>query len=178
MEDSSRDTFPPRSEEPLTPDSTSPLYLQDSFDPSPVTPPSEPQPAGTFGPPKDSRHAAAREVALASSAAHLAAMINFHNLMLKDPSMSNSHVEAALMISDAVRRGGKLVVSGVGKSGSVGKKFKDSCNGLGITSVFLDPTNALHGDLGMIGKASQSPLSGTTNIITTRDFVYIMRTVC
>ncbi|KAI3326096.1 SIS domain-containing protein [Xylariaceae sp. AK1471] len=47
---------------------------------------------------------------------------------------------------------GKLVVTGVGKSGHIGKKLVATFNSLGLHSTFLHPTEALHGDLGKIGK--------------------------
>ncbi|KAI1293883.1 SIS domain-containing protein [Xylaria venustula] len=48
-------------------------------------------------------------------------------------------------------RRGKLVVTGVGKSGHIGKKLVATFNSLGLPSTFLHPTEALHGDLGTIG---------------------------
>ncbi|KAH8168063.1 hypothetical protein CIB48_g188 [Xylaria polymorpha] len=47
--------------------------------------------------------------------------------------------------------GGKLVVTGVGKSGHIGKKLVATFNSLGLPSTFLHPTEALHGDLGKVG---------------------------
>jgi arabinose-5-phosphate isomerase len=45
---------------------------------------------------------------------------------------------------------GKLVVSGVGKSGLIGAKMAATFASTGTPSFFLHPTEALHGDLGMI----------------------------
>ncbi len=47
---------------------------------------------------------------------------------------------------------GKLIVTGVGKSGHVGVKMAATFASTGTASFFLHPTEALHGDLGMIGK--------------------------
>ncbi|KAK8070407.1 phosphosugar isomerase [Apiospora hydei] len=47
---------------------------------------------------------------------------------------------------------GKLVLCGVGKSGHVAKKLVASFNSLGIQTVYLHPTEALHGDLGVVGR--------------------------
>jgi len=47
---------------------------------------------------------------------------------------------------------GKLVVTGVGKSGLVGTKIAATLASTGTSSFFLHPTEAMHGDLGMIGK--------------------------
>ncbi len=48
---------------------------------------------------------------------------------------------------------GKLIITGVGKSGLVGAKMAATFASTGTSSFFLHPTEALHGDLGMIGKA-------------------------
>lgn len=47
---------------------------------------------------------------------------------------------------------GKLVITGVGKSGLVGSKIAATLASTGTSSFFLHPTEAMHGDLGMIGK--------------------------
>jgi arabinose-5-phosphate isomerase len=47
---------------------------------------------------------------------------------------------------------GKLVVTGVGKSGLIGAKLAATFASTGTPSFFLHPTEALHGDLGMISK--------------------------
>lgn len=47
---------------------------------------------------------------------------------------------------------GKLIVTGVGKSGLIGAKMAATFASTGTSSFFLHPTEALHGDLGMIGK--------------------------
>ena len=47
---------------------------------------------------------------------------------------------------------GKLIVTGVGKSGLVGAKMAATFASTGTSSFFLHPTEALHGDLGMIGR--------------------------
>ena len=47
---------------------------------------------------------------------------------------------------------GKLIVTGVGKSGLIGAKMAATFASTGTSSFFLHPTEALHGDLGMIGR--------------------------
>ncbi len=47
---------------------------------------------------------------------------------------------------------GKLIITGVGKSGLVGAKMAATFASTGTSSFFLHPTEALHGDLGMISK--------------------------
>lgn len=45
---------------------------------------------------------------------------------------------------------GKLIVSGMGKSGIIGKKIASTLASTGTPSFFLHPAEAYHGDLGMI----------------------------
>ncbi len=47
---------------------------------------------------------------------------------------------------------GKLIITGVGKSGLIGAKIAATLASTGTSSFFIHPTEALHGDLGMIGK--------------------------
>jgi len=47
---------------------------------------------------------------------------------------------------------GKLIITGVGKSGLVGAKMAATFASTGTSSFFLHPTEAMHGDFGMIGK--------------------------
>ena len=47
---------------------------------------------------------------------------------------------------------GKLIVMGVGKSGLVGSKISATLASTGTSSFFIHPTEAMHGDLGMIDK--------------------------
>jgi arabinose-5-phosphate isomerase len=73
---------------------------------------------------------------------------------------SNALVEAMGRVGDEITRTveiilacrGKLVITGVGKSGLIGAKIAATFASTGTPSFFLHPTEALHGDLGMIGK--------------------------
>ncbi|MEI7640303.1 MAG: KpsF/GutQ family sugar-phosphate isomerase [bacterium] len=47
---------------------------------------------------------------------------------------------------------GKVVVSGVGKSGLIGQKIASTMASTGTPAIFVHPTEAAHGDLGMIMK--------------------------
>lgn len=58
-------------------------------------------------------------------------------------------VEACVSILD---NGGKIVVCGIGKSGHVGKKISATLASTGSPSVFMHPSEAMHGDLGMLQK--------------------------
>jgi arabinose-5-phosphate isomerase len=45
---------------------------------------------------------------------------------------------------------GRVVVTGIGKSGLVGRKIVATLNSTGTPSIFLHPVEAVHGDLGMV----------------------------
>ena len=47
---------------------------------------------------------------------------------------------------------GKLILMGVGKSGLIAQKIVATLSSTGTPSMFIHPTEAMHGDLGMIGK--------------------------
>ncbi|MFN4971988.1 MAG: SIS domain-containing protein [Bacteroidota bacterium] len=54
---------------------------------------------------------------------------------------------------DAIlKSAGRLVVCGVGKSGIIGRKIAATLASTGTPSLFIHPTEAFHGDLGMITK--------------------------
>lgn len=46
---------------------------------------------------------------------------------------------------------GKVIVSGIGKSGHIGHKIAATLASTGTAAFFMHPAEALHGDLGMIG---------------------------
>ncbi len=45
---------------------------------------------------------------------------------------------------------GRVVISGVGKSGHIGNKISATLSSLGVPSIFVHPTEASHGDMGML----------------------------
>lgn len=47
---------------------------------------------------------------------------------------------------------GKLIVTGIGKSGHVGKKISSTFSSTGTPSIFLHPAESAHGDLGVISE--------------------------
>lgn len=47
---------------------------------------------------------------------------------------------------------GRVIFSGIGKSGLIGKKIVATLNSTGTVSAFLHPVEAVHGDLGLVGK--------------------------
>lgn len=60
--------------------------------------------------------------------------------------------ELSLAVDMIDKTQGKVVIIGVGKSGLVGAKIAATFASTGTASFFIHPTEAMHGDLGMIGK--------------------------
>ena len=65
---------------------------------------------------------------------------------------------------------GRLVLTGMGKSGLIARKIVATLNSTGTPAIYLHPTDALHGDLGMVRKEDVAILiskSGNTEEIVT-----------
>ncbi len=75
--------------------------------------------------------------------------IEANTLLSASKNMNNVFDDAVAMV---LKCKGKLVITGVGKSGLIGAKMAATFASTGTPSFFLHPTEALHGDLGMIGK--------------------------
>jgi len=64
--------------------------------------------------------------------------------------IENFPQEAISFVEEIVKTDGRLVFSGMGKSGHIGRKLVATFSSMGTPSLFLHPAEALHGDLGMI----------------------------
>lgn len=71
------------------------------------------------------------------------------NELLRNANLLDSSIEKAVNLIYETK--GKVVVTGVGKSGHIGAKIAATLASTGTSSFFLHPTEAMHGDLGMIG---------------------------
>lgn len=79
-----------------------------------------------------------------------AALANLENVYEKNGGIQQNFARAVAMILQGIENGGKLVVSAVGKSGKIGKKLVATMISMSVPCVFLHPTEALHGDLGIL----------------------------
>ena len=70
--------------------------------------------------------------------------------LLRHADLIGDEIERAINLILACK--GKVIVTGVGKSGHIGVKIAATLASTGTPSFFVHPTEALHGDLGMIGK--------------------------
>ncbi|MDQ7043285.1 MAG: KpsF/GutQ family sugar-phosphate isomerase [Sulfurimonas sp.] len=82
---------------------------------------------------------------IAQETLNIEAQTLFHAAMLIDDVFDEA-VEVILKCK------GKLIITGVGKSGLIGAKMAATFASTGTPSFFLHPTEALHGDLGMISE--------------------------
>lgn len=64
------------------------------------------------------------------------------------PLLDNNFERAVKLILDCK---GKLIVTGVGKSGHIGAKMAATLSSTGTPSFYLNPLDAYHGDLGVVG---------------------------
>jgi arabinose-5-phosphate isomerase len=64
--------------------------------------------------------------------------------------LDKSFDAAVELVVDTLRRRGKIVVVGIGKSGNIGRKIAATLTSTGSTSVVLNSVDALHGDLGIV----------------------------
>src|SRR5688572_29703920 len=64
--------------------------------------------------------------------------------------LDQEFVNTVRAVASMTAAGGKLVFSGVGKSAHIAQKIAGTFNSTGISSCFLDATQALHGDLGLV----------------------------
>jgi arabinose-5-phosphate isomerase len=61
-----------------------------------------------------------------------------------------SFLKAVHLMRQKLEDGGKIIVTGIGKSGHIGHKIAATLASTGTTSVALDPVDAAHGDLGVV----------------------------
>ncbi|KAL2819588.1 ubiE/COQ5 methyltransferase family-domain-containing protein [Aspergillus cavernicola] len=130
---------------PLSAMPTSSAFIQSDFACLPMTPP-EP----VDGPLSAPRDAASVGTAIQVISTERAALAHLERLYQTDQLAQDQLSRAVEQIVRTIRNGGKLVCCGVGKSGKIAQKLEATMNSLGIYSTFLHPTEALHGDLGMI----------------------------
>ncbi len=64
-------------------------------------------------------------------------------------NLDKDFVKAVELIS---RQNGKIIISGVGKSGNIAGKIAASFTSTGIPAIYLNPVDASHGDMGIVEK--------------------------
>ena len=70
------------------------------------------------------------------------------SLKLLKKNINNSFNEAVKAILNC--KSGRVIISGVGKSGIIGRKIASTLSSVGTPSFFVDASSCSHGDLGQI----------------------------
>jgi arabinose-5-phosphate isomerase len=83
------------------------------------------------------------------SVAKKAAAIQISELKKINKIFDKSFVQAVELIASCK---GKVIAAGIGKSGLIARKVAATLSSVGISSFFLNPSEANHGDLGQIDK--------------------------
>lgn len=68
-------------------------------------------------------------------------------------ALGDGFLKAVELCSEALDRGGRIAVTGIGKNVAVGEKISATLASTGSASFFLNPVQALHGDMGMLSPA-------------------------
>jgi len=66
--------------------------------------------------------------------------------------IKNINAQFAKAVDVIYNSKGRVVLSGMGKSGLIARKIVATLNSTGSAAIYLHPTDALHGDLGMVRK--------------------------
>lgn len=109
-----------------------------------------------------------------SALARARACIRIESEALSDTakSLGDDFVATARAVEAVVASGHKLIFSGIGKSAHIAQKLTGTFNSTGVSSCFLDATQALHGDLGLCAEGDLAILLSNTG--QTEEIVRLM----
>ena len=71
---------------------------------------------------------------------------------IADPKAIASIEAAIALILERTQNGGRALIVGLGKSGKIAAKLAATFSSTGTASLYIHPTEALHGDLGVMGE--------------------------
>jgi len=78
-------------------------------------------------------------------------LLNQEAEAVRNIPVSDSFIKAVELIYQKVHKeGGKVIASGMGKAGQIAENIATTLSSTGTTAVFLHPSEAQHGDLGVI----------------------------
>ena len=64
-------------------------------------------------------------------------------------ALDEEFAKVVLLLKQTLAKGNKLILSGIGKNAHICQKLVGTLNSIGAPSSFLDPVQALHGDMGL-----------------------------
>jgi arabinose-5-phosphate isomerase len=84
---------------------------------------------------------------------HILSVLNREADAIRNIPVSSAYKEVVELIHERVHiRGGKIIASGMGKAGHVANHMATTLSSTGTPSLFIHPSEAQHGDLGVIRK--------------------------
>ena len=100
-------------------------------------------------------------------------IIEFEAQAIRNIPVNDKYNKAVDIIVEHVHnRNGKLVISGMGKAGQIGQNMATTFCSTGTPSIFLHPSEAQHGDLGVL--QSNDALLLITNSGKTREILELI----
>ncbi len=84
--------------------------------------------------------------------AHEVFDIEIEGMLAVRNNLGSTFEELVKRCINTLSQGGKLIFTGIGKSGYIGKKIASTLSSVGSPSIFMHPVEARHGDLGIIQK--------------------------
>jgi arabinose-5-phosphate isomerase len=100
-------------------------------------------------------------------------IFNSEALAIKNIPVTKSYEEAINIINEQVHvKNGKLVTSGMGKAGQIAHNIATTFSSTGTPSAFLHPSEAQHGDLGILQK--NDVLLAISNSGKTREIIELI----
>jgi arabinose-5-phosphate isomerase len=88
------------------------------------------------------------------------------------PRVGKNFKEAIKILSDTK---GFIIVTGMGKPGFIAQKISATLASLGISSIFLHPAEAIHGDLGRVAK--EDVIIALSNSGQTEEIIRLLATI-
>ena len=77
-------------------------------------------------------------------------ILEAESIAVKNIPVSDEYERAVNLIVETRNRGGKIVTSGMGKCGQIAQNIATTFCSTGVPAVFLHPSEAQHGDLGIL----------------------------
>lgn len=68
---------------------------------------------------------------------------------LQDPKNREAWTQALDILNKTLDQNGKIIVTGIGKSGKIAQKIAATLSSTGSLAIYLHPTEGLHGDIGI-----------------------------
>ena len=73
-------------------------------------------------------------------------------IMERGPRLKHAPLNSCSAVQECLGCRGTLLFTGIGKSGFIAQKVCQTLVSTGTKAVYLSPTDALHGDIGIVGR--------------------------